>query len=187
MSGNELDRRVQRTRDSLGDALVALMHEKPYDEITVQEVLERADVGRSTFYSHFSDKDDLFLSDVDEFFARLATHLSRGREASRRVAPVHELFAHVAEARAFYGALLGSGKIHDVLEIGRRHFALGIEQRLAELAPDSPPPRARRALAHALAGALLAQLTWWLQAGMPAPAGEQDALYHRLVWRGLGR
>lgn len=185
MSENKLDRRVRRTRDSLGDALVALMQEKPYGEITVQEVLERADVGRSTFYSHFSDKDDLFLSDVDEFFARLATHLSRAREASRRVAPVRELFAHVAEARAFYGALLGSGKIHDVLEIGRRHFALGIEERLAELAPGAPPPPARGAVAHALAGALLAQLSHWLQAGTPTPAVEQDALFHRLVWRGV--
>ena len=77
MSGNDhlhlanldkkTDARVRRTRDALGDALVALMQEKPFDTITVQDVLDRAHVGRSTFYSHYSDKDDLLMSDVDDF------------------------------------------------------------------------------------------------------------------------
>jgi AcrR family transcriptional regulator len=61
------DARVRRTRDALGDALVALMQEKPFETITVQDVLDRAHVGRSTFYSHYSDKDDLLMSDVDDF------------------------------------------------------------------------------------------------------------------------
>ena len=53
---------------TLGDALVSLMIEKSYDEITVQQVLERAKVGRSTFYTHYVDKNDLFMSDVDDFW-----------------------------------------------------------------------------------------------------------------------
>ena len=61
------DRRVRRTRDKLGDALVELLVQKSFDEITVQDVLDRAGVSRSTFYSHFSDKNDLFFSDSDEF------------------------------------------------------------------------------------------------------------------------
>lgn len=56
-----------RTRDTLGDALVALMHEKNFDEITVQDLLDRAGVGRATFYVHYRDKQDLFLSDVEDF------------------------------------------------------------------------------------------------------------------------
>jgi AcrR family transcriptional regulator len=58
---------VLRTRDTLGDALVALMQEKNFDEITVCEVLDRAGVVRSTFYAHYRDKDDLFLSDIEDF------------------------------------------------------------------------------------------------------------------------
>src|SRR5690348_6127299 len=88
------DARVLRTHGSLGDALVALMHEKPFDSITVQEVLDRAAVGRSTFYSHFRDKDDLFLSDVEHFFELVSTMLTRCNDASNRVAPVCELFSH---------------------------------------------------------------------------------------------
>src|ERR1700733_1288173 len=89
------DRRVRRTRDALGDALMALMHEKPFDKITVQHVLDRAKVGRSTFYTHFVDKEDLFVTDVDDFFQMMAGQLSRKEETSNRVAAVRELFAHV--------------------------------------------------------------------------------------------
>src|SRR6476659_5943917 len=62
------DRRTLRTRNARGDALVELMQERPFKAITVQDVLDRAGVGRSTFYTHYSDKDDLFLSDVEDFW-----------------------------------------------------------------------------------------------------------------------
>ncbi len=71
------DARVRRTRDALGDALIALMQEKPFDTITVQDVLDRAHVSRSTFYTHYSDKDDLLMSDAEEFFEALSMALSR--------------------------------------------------------------------------------------------------------------
>src|SRR5690349_440792 len=112
----KIDRRVLRTRDRLGDALVALMQEKPFDAITVQEVLDRAGVSRSTFYVHYKDKEDLFLSDLDEFLEMMAMRLSRRREESERVAPVRELFAHVAEAQQLYAALVEAGRIPDFLE-----------------------------------------------------------------------
>src|SRR5438105_11111711 len=122
------DQRVRRTRDRLGDAIMALLVEKPFDDITVQDVLDRAEVSRSTFYTHYRDKNDLFLSDADEFFEKMATALSRFGDKSERVAPVQELFAHLAEMRPFYNALVESGRIHDVMELGQEHFARGIEQ-----------------------------------------------------------
>jgi len=180
------DRRVRRTRDQLGDALVALIVEKPFDTITVQDVLDRAGVGRSTFYAHYRDKDDLFLSDVDEFLEEMATMLSRREDPSDRVAPVRELFAHVADARRLYDALVASDRIHDFLDLGREHFARGIERRLAEL------PRGgllsaehRAALSHALAGSFLSLLTWWIDRNMPGSPEEMDDLFHRMVWAGV--
>jgi AcrR family transcriptional regulator len=92
----KIDPRVRRTRDMLGDALLTLMQEKPFGTITVQQVLDRAGIGRSTFYAHYRDKDDLFLSDLEDFFELMSTPLLRHREATNRVAPVSELFAHVA-------------------------------------------------------------------------------------------
>src|SRR6185295_12848109 len=166
MSGNDelhlanlekkTDARVRRTRDALGGALVELMHEKPFDTITVQDVLDRAHVGRSTFYSHFSDKDDLLMSDADEFFEGLAMALSVHGDKSERVFPVKEFFAHIIEARQFVAALKNSGKMHENFELAQGHFARGIERRLGEIpkaAGLSPPERALRGVAHA--GAML--------------------------------
>lgn len=179
------DRRSRRTREVLGDALVGLMHEKPFDAIKVHDVLDRAEVGRSTFYSHYRDKEDLFLSDVDDFWEAVSTKLSRNAEASRRVAPVRELFEHVAQAREFYAALVKSEKVHDVMDLGMGHFARGIEQRLRELQSMEELSSVRRqAVAHSLAGALFSMLFWWLDRGMPDPAAEMDKLYHRIVWSG---
>jgi AcrR family transcriptional regulator len=64
----KLDRRVSRTRRALKEALTDLILEKGYEAVTVQDVIDRADVGRSTFYAHFIDKDDLLmaiLADLD--------------------------------------------------------------------------------------------------------------------------
>jgi AcrR family transcriptional regulator len=182
----KIDMRVRRTRERLGDALVELIQKKPFDTITVQDVLNRADVSRSTFYTHYRDKNDLFLSDVDDFFEGMATVLSRRNDSSERIAPVRELFAHVAEWRPFWAALVSSGRVHDVVELGQGHFALGIEQRLAELPRAREiPAKQRAAVASALAGALLSLLSWWVHHGLRESPAYMDGLYHRLALTGL--
>lgn len=179
----KIDARVRRTRDALGDALVALMQEKPFDSITVQDVLDRAQVGRSTFYSHFSDKDDLLMSDAEEFFEGIAMALSVHGDKSDRVFPVKEFFLHIADARQFVTALKNSGKFHENFELAQGHFARGIERRLSEIPKGSNIPaheRRIRAIAHA--GALLSLLRWWIDREMTEPAEEMDKLFHRMVW-----
>ena len=180
------DARVRRTRDALGDALVALMQEKPFDTITVQDVLDRAKVGRSTFYSHYSDKDDLLMSDAEEFFESVAMMLSVRGDTSDRVFPVREFFGHIIEAKTFVDALFSSGKMNDNMELARGLFARGIERRLAELPKGQGiPENERPAIAFAHAGALLALLQWWVDRGMKQTPAEMDQLFHRLVWQGV--
>ena len=185
VSKKKLDARVRKTRDALGDALVELMQEKQFDSITVQDVLDRAQVGRSTFYSHFSDKDDLQISDADEFFEGLAMVLSAHGDKSERVFPVKEFFQHVSEARQFVNALANSGRMHDNMELAQGHFARGIERRLNELPQGANIPKNERPLlAVAHAGALLSLLKWWMDRGMKEPPEEMDKLFHRMVWNG---
>ena len=183
----KIDQRVRRTRDRLGDALLKLLLEKPYETVTVQDVLHRAKVSRSTFYVHYRNKEDLFLSDVDEFLEGMATMLLRSKESSDRIAPVRELFGHIADTRQFYAVMVASGRMHDVFELSEGHFGRAIDQRLAGL----PRARAitskhRAAVAHALAGSLLSLLSWWIHHGMRESPARMDDLYHRMVWIGLG-
>ena len=176
------DPRAVRTRDRLGDALIQLLLAKPFDDITVQEVLDRAQVSRSTFYEHYRDKNDLFLSDVDEFFADLSTLLAQTDDPSARVAPVTEFFTHVAAARDLYAALIESGRIYDVRELGEAHFARGIAERLARPRRGGLlPAETRTALAHALAGALFSLLASWVRQGMTPTPAQMDRLFHRLI------
>ncbi len=185
-SNKKTDARVRRTRDALGDALIALMQEKAFETITVQEVLDRAHVSRSTFYTHYSDKDDLLMSDSEEFFEALSMALSAHGDKSDRVFPVKEFFNHLADVQPFYKALVKSGKFQENMELARGHFARGIERRLSELPRGkSIPANERSAIAFTHAGALMSLLAWWLDRGMREPPEQMDELFHRIVWNGL--
>jgi AcrR family transcriptional regulator len=186
VSTPKIDRRVRHTRDVLGDALLTLMQEKPFETITVQQVLDRAGIGRSTFYAHYRDMDDLLLSDLEDFLEPMSTLLLRRREVSDRVAPVRELFAHVAQVRQLHAALIAADKMRDFLEMGQEYFARAIEQRLVEL-PSScaTVPATRTAMAHAFAGGLLSLMSWWIDHGALASPEEMDDLYHQIVWSGV--
>jgi AcrR family transcriptional regulator len=179
------DLRIRRTRGRLSDALVALMQEKPIDKIAVQEVLDRASVGRSTFYLHYRDKDDLFLCVLEDGLEMWSTALGRKQEKSLRIAPASEFFAHVASARKLYRALVDSGRIHTFFELAQGYFARGIVQRLKEMGVKNMVQGELDARSHGLAGNLLSLLKWWLDRGARESPKAMDELFHRMVWKGL--
>ena len=180
------DRRIERTRNRLGNALIALIQEKPIDEVTVREVLDRAGVGRSTFYVHYRDKDDLFLSELEQGLEMWTTRLSRQREISNRVAPVAEFFAHVASAKRLYRALVDSGRIDAFFELAQGYFARGIEQRIKQSTDlRNTHQQELTACSNAFAGGLLSLLRWWLDRGAKESPRAMDELFHRMVWSGL--
>jgi AcrR family transcriptional regulator len=181
------DERIRRTRERLGSALVELIQEKPIDEVTVQEVLDRASVGRSTFYLHFRDKNDLLLSQLETFLEIMSTTLSIRKEKSDRVVPVAEMFAHIGGQNKIYRALADSGRLTDFFDLAQGYFGRGIEQRLRESRRlPKVPQRELAARASALAGSLLSLLRWWLDRGEKESPSDMDRLFHRMVWNGLG-
>lgn len=180
------DRRIRQTRGRLGDALVALMQEKPIDRVTVQEVLDRAAVGRSTFYLHFRDKNDLFLCILEDGLEMWSTALVRKKEKSLRFAPVAEFFAHAASAKKLYRALVDSGRIQAFFELAQGYFARGIARRLRDMGlKKNLLPSELDACSHALAGNLLSLLKWWLDRGARESPKTMDELFHGMAWRGL--
>jgi AcrR family transcriptional regulator len=180
------DERILRTRERLGSALVALIQEKPFDDVTVQDVLDRASVGRSTFYVHFRDKNDLLLSQLERFLEMMSTALSIRKEKSLRVVPVAEIFAHIGTQTKLYRTLADSGHLNDFFDLAQGYFARGIEQRLKESKRLSKlPQRELAARASALAGSMLSLLRWWLDRGSKESPRAMDELFHRMVWNGL--
>jgi AcrR family transcriptional regulator len=162
-----------------------LVLQKPIDEVTVQQVLNRAGVGRSTFYLHFRDKDDLFLSQLEDGLEMWTTALSKNQEKSRRVAPVREFFAHVADARKLYDSLVDSGRIQAFFDLAQGYFARGIARRLKEISPANPSQHELDACSHGLAGNLLSLLKWWIDRGAKESPQAIDEVFHRMVWKGM--
>lgn len=182
-----VDRRVRRTRTALTRALIELVLEKRYRSITVQDLLDRADVGRSTFYNHYRGKDDLLLRSFEAMLEMLDGCLDEHAEP-RRLAPVEELFRHVGGFRDFHGALARARKIDLLFHAGAISTSRSIAKRIATL----QPPRAAdgsdvAATAHACAGALFALLRWWLDQERPPSPRHMDELFHRLVLPGVAR
>jgi AcrR family transcriptional regulator len=139
------DARVRRTRAQLGNALLNLIIEKPIDQVTVQDVLDRSGVGRSTFYLHYRDKDDLLISQLEMFLETMSTVLSVKKEGSGRVVPVAELFAHIGNQNKLYRVLSDSGHLKEFFDLAQGYFARGIERRLVESGrlTHFAPPRTR--------------------------------------------
>ena len=180
------DERIRRTHERLGMALLELILEKPIDQVTVQQVLDRAKVGRSTFYLHFRDKNDLLLSQLEMFLEIQSTALSVRKEESQRVVPVAEMFAHIGGQNKIYRALADSGRLNDFFDLAQGYFARGIEQRLRE--SNRLPKLLERELAvraFALAGSLLSLLRWWIDRGAKESPRAMDELFHQMVWNGL--
>jgi AcrR family transcriptional regulator len=181
------DRRVRRTKHALGAALVELMVAEEFDGITVQQVIEKAKVGRTTFYAHFRNTDDLLLSDAERFLGLLTEYFERPGVAGHRVAPVTELLRHMRDLRAFQRALDRSGRRDVLYDLIAGHLAKLIERRIALLVPDPstlsvPIPVASRMYA----GALVELLRWSLDRDETHSPSWVDARYHEVVWLGLG-
>jgi AcrR family transcriptional regulator len=180
------DARANRTRNRLGMAFLELIHERPIEAVTVQDVLDRASVGRSTFYLHFRDKNDLLLSQLEIFLEHMSTWLSVNKEKSLRVAPVAEMFDHLEQQRKLYCILRDAGRLADFFDLAQDYFARGIEQRLIDtgrVTKLSKPELVARA--NALAGSLLSLLRWWMDRIDKEPAAKMDEMFHRMVWNGL--
>jgi AcrR family transcriptional regulator len=181
------DRRVARTERALGAALVELMAARRFDDISVQQVLDRARVGRATFYAHFRNKHDLLLSETERFCTLLDAHLDRVEGADgRRLAPVAELFAHVAEFHAFQASLASSGLRGPVYDLLGGHLARGIERRLARRPPADRVVLSHAATARVLAAALMELLRWWLERDARPTPREMDAHFHAIALGGVG-
>ena len=188
-AGQVADRRVRRSRNLLFQALIALILEKGYDRITVQDILDRADVGRSTFYEHYRSKDDLLLSATERLKSMIdqAMAMAPGAGASTPVLQAAQtLFKHVEEAehRRLYRALLGTRGGELATRRVRTMLAASLIEHLQSRGPVEDKRRLEAAGVFAANG-LVGLLTWWFDSRVPLSADQMYAIFERLAEPGI--
>ena len=187
MSETKLDRRIVRTRQLLRDALMELILEKGYDAVKVQDVAERANVGRATFYLHYKGgKEELLLSNLEEIYDELVERIKplkseaslSGNHGASRAA-----FEHAAEHRDLYLIILRGQGAAAIAQRIREYLADVIQADLEALDMKSPIPL--EIVSHSMAGSLVTLITWWLENDMPHTAVYMAEIYAQLTLPGL--
>lgn len=186
MKEKTIDRRIQRTRKLLQDALLALIVEKGYAEITVQDVIDRANVGRATFYAHFQDKEDLFLSGFEALRTQFESHLAN--------IPLHDanpwglsliMFQHAQSQHQLYQALAGKQAGSIALAHIQRYLTAMLREHLKPQFTKNNSKIPPEILAHYLVSSFISLLTWWLDHNMPFSAEHINDMFRQLTQPGV--
>jgi AcrR family transcriptional regulator len=192
MSAEPTDRRVRRTQDLLRRALLSLIQEKGYDRITVQDILDRADIGRSTFYAHYRDKDDLLRAGFQDIRAALATERDgpkRPGSKTELLEPMLAVFDHVGRHRQFWASLSRKGGADLVNRILHQSVSDLVREHLRSRFPDTQADQLRlEAAIQFVTGACMGLVTWWLEDdAVPYSAEEIQAIFRQLATKGVRR
>jgi AcrR family transcriptional regulator len=182
------DRRVDRTMTALRTALIGLIQEKHYDSITVQDIIDRANVGRSTFYTHFRDKEDVLVGDWKRFLDLMVENIDFENGVTEHLVPICELMDQVKEYHALYRALVKSGKSERLFVVGTSYLTEQIVTKIGSAVEQKKTLNVPVTLcANYLAIQIFATLKWWLDQNMPYSPEEMDQIFHELVGPGVTR
>lgn len=190
MADKKEDRRIRSIRDMLHDALLELMVEKGYQAITVQDIIDRANVGRSTFYCHFVDKEQLLLGNLDrlrEFLkVQSGNHSLSASPNEYRFGFSLAMLQHAQGNKQLYKAMVNKKGGAIVMQHMQNMLATLIRDEIAKILPHSgslkiPPD----IIVAFVVNTFLTLLTWWMAENTPCLATEVDRTFHKLALSGL--
>ncbi len=174
------DRRVSRTRRSIDVAFLTLLQRRGYEAVAVSDIVREADIGRATFYEHYTSKDDLLRAQLRHVTAAKLI-ANPGDPALLDATP---LFAHVRDVPMLYRLVAGrtaaARSLRILQEVVEQRAAAILQAYLATgaslRAPLTAPIAARLVVAN-----LVALLAWWTEHGMAETPDEMQALFGACV------
>ncbi len=168
----QADLRVRRTHKLLWEALMAELSERPFEEITVKDICERAMVHRTTFYKHYEDKYALLEQGMRQMYDALVAeekHLPPSAYSVEHPPPYFvRLFEHAAQHQQFYKLMLCGEGIGRFQKLVKGYIAETLSSKVRELPPTDQHLAVPLDMhAQFVAGAALSLLAWWLENDMP--------------------
>lgn len=185
-SGKE-DMRQRRSKQHLTDALLSLMEERPYGDITVVDICQRAMVHRATFYAHFEDKNDLFQYVLRNMMDRFSAGRARAEQEKGLREGIRDEFRKVLEFfhthhRLQIVSLGGPGSPE--LRMMEEAIAEVLEKFILEKGDPSfweGNSNAVHMWGHFYAGAIMSTVNWWLEKDMPLSEEEMVSLMEHVL------
>ena len=181
------DRRVQRTQQLLQTALITLIQEKGFEALSVQDIIDRANVGRATFYAHFDNKEDLLVSRLEGLRASLRT---RQRQAQSQATPAddrmfaynRDMFVHVNEHRTVFRSMVGKRSGAVIQQLFHKMLVDLVREDVKTLMPQKAGGATPyEAVVQLIAGGLFGLVLWWVDGPMKLSVEEVDTLFRRLA------
>ncbi|GHO61198.1 TetR family transcriptional regulator [Ktedonobacter sp. SOSP1-52] len=186
MKQQKRDRRSQRTQRLVSSAFTELMIEKSYEKILVQDILDRAGIGRTTFYAHYFDKEDVLNHIIEQELAMLTGHIAQAAQG-QRIIPSLELFVHAyVSTNQQLRALICSSAGNPLLDALQAALCRLIEPTRSTLCAERrSPPIPLPVVSEYLAGAFLTLFKWWVTADMPYPPEQMESIFQQLALPGV--
>ena len=173
-----MDRRQKKTREAIFSAFIELLSKQKYEHITVQDIIDKADVGRSTFYSHFETKDHLLRAMCSDIFDHIidGAMCSYCEETNSLESTLSHLLIHLRESRKYVTGLLCS----DSSDIFMRYLHEYLTKLFSKYVSYFHTSVPADFLINHLTGAFLQTIRWWVNENMQTPP-EQTAHYFMSV------
>jgi AcrR family transcriptional regulator len=175
-----IDARVLRTRHLLAEALISLGAARSVDELDVGDIVSEAGVARSTFYAHFTSKDDFLVRSFVNMLAATEAAVRAKFPDREELLPSLSLFVHVHQAGDFARRMAMTEVFNAQMAAGELKLREIAEKNLERLKPDWPFDR-RRETAVYVAGGFIGLMRWWMQSGLKQAPDELQAAFARLT------
>ena len=187
MKDDQGDRRTRRTRQLLRDTLLELLKAKRYEDISVREIIERADVARSTFYVHYVDKDDLLVGKWGVFASNLghqATLMKHEEKTSASMFPTRVWFQHIQAQEPILKIIARDSAMDLAMKTLHEILRNDIQARIQKYLPQngSVPPSL---VIDYMASSLMTMIQWWVKNNMLYSPQRMDEIFQQLVMPGV--
>lgn len=178
-----IDRRVQKTKKLLSEALIELILEKGYHNVTVQDILDRANVGRSTFYTHYENK-ELLLMDGPKNLGHsfFSNDLNHKTIVDGHHLDFQPLFQHISENLSLAKAMIGENSGDIILNSLKMQMAMAIKGYYKNKFDNRKKEKLKLAyLSTAAASALVSLIVSWVDDNIEVSVDEISSQAHKMI------